>query len=59
VVVEAIRWLADIGKEKSPPVRRLNVAGPSKRQLTAAIGDGERDRFLEATRAIIIRLCAN
>jgi hypothetical protein len=38
------------------PVRWLNIAGPSKWQLTAAIGDRECDRFLKATRAVIIEV---
>lgn len=50
----AIRWLAEIEQEQGRPVRWLNIAGPSERQLSAAIGDSECDRFLKATRAVII-----
>jgi hypothetical protein len=34
----------------------LKVAGPSKRQLSAELGESECDRFLEATRAVIIEV---
>jgi hypothetical protein len=53
---EIIRWLTDLKKEQGWPIRWLNIAGPSKRQLTAAIGDRECDRFLKATRAVIIEV---
>jgi Circularly permutated YpsA SLOG family len=53
---EIIRWLADIEKAQKRPVRWLNIAGPSKRQLTAEVGDSECDRFLAATRAVIIEV---
>jgi hypothetical protein len=53
---EIIRWLADIKKEQARPVRWLNVAGPSKKQLSAEIGDSECERFLKATRAVIIQV---
>ena len=54
VVPEIIRWLAGVEKEQTRPVRWLNVAGPTKRQLSAELGDSECDRFLEATRTVII-----
>ena len=53
---EIIRWLADIEKEQGRPVRWLNLAGPSKRQLSAGIGDSECHRFLEATRAALVEV---
>jgi Circularly permutated YpsA SLOG family len=53
---EIIRWLADIEKEQKRPVRWLNIAGPSKRQLSAELGESECDRFLEAARAVIIEV---
>jgi hypothetical protein len=53
---EIIRWLSDIEREQARPVRWLNVAGPSERQLRAAIGDSECDRFLRAARAVIIEV---
>lgn len=49
-----IRWLADIETEQGRPVRWLNVAGPSKSEISAKIGDSECDRFLEAIRKVII-----
>jgi hypothetical protein len=51
---EIIRRLTEIEQEQERPVRWLNVAGPSERQLRAAIGDSECDRFLWAVRALII-----
>jgi hypothetical protein len=51
-----IRWLADIEKGQGRPVRWLNVAGPSKRQLSAEIGGSGCDRFLEAIRSVIIEV---
>ena len=55
-VREIIRWLAAIEKQHERPVRWLNVAGPSKRQLSAEVGNSECDRFLEATRTVIIEV---
>jgi hypothetical protein len=55
-VAEIIRWLAGIEKEQGRPIRWLNVAGPSKRQLSAELGDCECDRFLEATRSVLIEV---
>jgi hypothetical protein len=55
-VPEIIRWLERIATEQGRPVKWLNVAGPSKRQLRAAIGDSECDRFLEATRSVLIEV---
>jgi hypothetical protein len=34
----------------------LKVAGPSKRQLSAEFGESEYDRFLEATRSVLIQV---
>ena len=53
---EIIHWLADIEKEQGRPVRWLNVAGPSRRQLSAELGDCECDRFLEAIRSALIEV---
>jgi Circularly permutated YpsA SLOG family len=53
---EIIRWLERIATEQGRPVRWLNVAGPSQRQLRAAVGDSECDLFLKATRAVIIEV---
>jgi Circularly permutated YpsA SLOG family len=53
---EIIRWLERIATEQRRPARWLNVAGPSKRQLSAELGDSECDRFLAATRAVIIEV---
>ena len=54
LVPEIIRWLRRcFEKEQTRPVRWLNVAGPTKRQLSAELGDSECDRFLEATRTVI------
>jgi hypothetical protein len=53
-VLEIIRWLADIEREQGRPVRWLNVAGPSRRQLSGELGDSECDHFLRATRTVII-----
>jgi hypothetical protein len=53
---EIIRWLANIEKERARPVRWLNVAGPSRRQLSGEIGDSGCDRFLEATRTVMIEV---
>jgi Circularly permutated YpsA SLOG family len=55
-VPEIIRWLAATEKQQERPVRWLNVAGPSKRRLSVEVGDSECDRFLEATRAVIIEV---
>jgi hypothetical protein len=55
-VAEIIRWLAGIEKEQERPVGWLNVAGPSKRQLSTELGDCECDRFLEATRSVLIEV---
>jgi hypothetical protein len=53
---EIIRWLADIEREQGRPVRWLNIAGPSKRRLSAEVGDSECDSFLAATRAVIVEV---
>jgi Circularly permutated YpsA SLOG family len=53
---EIIRWLADIEKEQARPVKWLNVAGPSKRHLSAELGDSERERFLEPAHTVIIEV---
>jgi Circularly permutated YpsA SLOG family len=53
---EIIRWLANIEQEQGRSVRWLNIAGPSERQLRAAIGASKCDRFLKATRAVIIEV---
>jgi hypothetical protein len=55
-VAEIIRWLAEIEKEQERPVRWMNVAGPSKRQLSTELGDCECDRFLEAIRSVLIEV---
>lgn len=55
-VSDIIRWLAQIEKEQKRPVRWLNVAGPSQRELRAAVGDSECDLFLKATRTVIIEV---
>jgi hypothetical protein len=55
-VPKTIRWLTEIEKAQARPVRWLNVAGPSKRQLSAEIGHSECARFLEATRTVIIEV---
>jgi Circularly permutated YpsA SLOG family len=56
---DIIQWLVEIEKKQGRPVRWLNIAGPSRRQLSAAIGDTGCDHFLEATRAAIIEVVRN
>jgi hypothetical protein len=53
---EIIHWLAEVEQEQERPFRWLNVAGPSRRQLSAEVGDSECDRFLKATRTVIIEV---
>jgi hypothetical protein len=53
---EVIRWPAEIEKEQKRPVRWLNVADPSRRQLSAELGERACARFLEATRTVILEV---
>ena len=46
-----------LNREGARAVRQISTsAGPSKQQLSAEAGDSECDRFLKATRAVIIEV---